>query len=738
MLKKDIILKFAIILLIFSVGFFLRFNSANLNGIPAAEKDFYQDQAGLPYMYELDSYYNYRLTKNYLDHGYLGDTKINGIEWDLYSYYPPGVPMDYPPLIVYLTAFIYKLINIFSQIPLLTICFWIPAFIAPLSGILAYFFVSRLTNDFGGFAAGILAVISPFYFLRSVPGWFDTDMFIIFFSILVVWFFIEAFQSKNKRNRVVFAFLSAFSMFLFSIAWNGWQYLFLLLISFSLIYIIYSKLTNKNVANIFYTFSIFFIGSISLILIFTGYLSILKLYSNIFEIFKLTGSQNIWAPFPDLYLSVSELSVPSPIEVVAKIDPILFGLGIFALIFMPIALKKKENYLHFNNINWFLYSFLVLWIFIGFITLLKGVRFIMLLLPPLIISVGIMVGILIEYLKTIKIKKIIFYFSFICIILLVSLIPALNTYDTSKVLKPGVNDDLWSSAEWIHVNTPNNTVIINEWSYGHFLSSIADRSVVLDGRSAYIETLPIRAYYNNPAINSKSPGTSRDYWITRAFTTNNETLSAGIFKMISTSGDRCQLILDNYTGNTTKSVEILNNILGIDKEVALNVLTKNYQLKQEEAKEVLEYTHPDNQNPFIIFTCDSMINNAKGTFDFGEWDFRQLKSNNYTYSVGDINTNGTALNTTNNVTINMENNVAKWKGKIPYCYIEIKNGLISKYYLDKNSSFCVYLRMDDKKSIVIDKKFENSVFTKLVIEKSNSTSYKPIYKNKSVIIWELK
>ena len=64
MLKKEIILTFAIILLIFSIGFFLRIDSANLNGIPEDEKSYYQDLNEIPYMYELDSYYNYRLTQN--------------------------------------------------------------------------------------------------------------------------------------------------------------------------------------------------------------------------------------------------------------------------------------------------------------------------------------------------------------------------------------------------------------------------------------------------------------------------------------------------------------------------------------------------------------------------------------------------------------------------------------------------------------------------------------------------
>lgn len=122
MSKKEILKVSAIILVIFLIGFFLRVESTSMPGIPDNEKAFYQDQNGLPYMYEIDSYYNYRLTKNYLDHGYIGDTIINGQKWDLHSYYPPGVPLDYPPLIVYITAFIYKLMNLFANVPLIVVC----------------------------------------------------------------------------------------------------------------------------------------------------------------------------------------------------------------------------------------------------------------------------------------------------------------------------------------------------------------------------------------------------------------------------------------------------------------------------------------------------------------------------------------------------------------------------------------------------------------------------------------
>ncbi|MGZ7161000.1 MAG: STT3 domain-containing protein, partial [Methanobacterium sp.] len=156
-----------IIILLFSIAFLLRADAVYLSNIPTDLKSFYQDQNGQPYYSEMDSYYNFRLTQDYLDHGYLGDTKINGTPWDLHSYAPEGRSAEYPPLIVYITAFIYKFLNLFSTIPLVVVAYWMAPFIASLCVIPAYLFISRLTNDYGGIAAALLVAMAPAYFAHT-------------------------------------------------------------------------------------------------------------------------------------------------------------------------------------------------------------------------------------------------------------------------------------------------------------------------------------------------------------------------------------------------------------------------------------------------------------------------------------------------------------------------------------------------------------------------------------------
>jgi len=44
---------------------------------------------------------------------------------------------------------------------------------------------------------------------------------------------------------------------------------------------------------------------------------------------------------------------------------------------------------------------------------------------------------------------------------------------------------------------------------------------------------------------------------------------------------------------------------------------------------------------------------------------------------------------------------------------------------------------DIGKTVVIDKKFENSVFTKLVLEKINTNCFESLYRNKKVVVWNV-
>lgn len=752
MINKNIIKTLLLIVIIFSIGFVLRVETTSLPGVSTVDKAYYEDDNGLPYMYELDSYYNYRLTNNLLEHGYIGDTLVNGRQWDTYSYYPPGVPLDYPPLIAYLGVLFYKVVNIFGTVPLIVTCFWLPALIGPLAGVVAYLFLRRFTNEYGALTAGILMSLAPYYLIRTVPGWYDTDMFNVIFPLLVVWFFIEAVQSNNARNRTGFTILAISSMVLFSLAWNGWQYMFYLIVIFSLIYFIWCKIKGRKVKNEFFVLGSFTILTLLFAVIFGGYLSLINL---IFSPLELLTSQSVWAPFPYVYVMVSELTKPTIEQVISNVGISLFGGLLGFILIYKILIKENLKDKILNKVTWFFYTFLLIWTVTSIFTLFSGGRFIIMLIPPLVISTGLLVGLLVDYMNLIEkqkvqikghfksYNKIISQNKFLLSILLLILIlfPAIvNAYSMDSSLIPLVNDDLNSATLWINnsSNVSNDTVIITAWTWGHFYTALADRSIVFDGRLGYIETLSKRNFDNAYPYGENSPSVSREYWIDEAFSTNNQTLSAGIFRMLATSGDSGYLFLNGYTKNTTKSVDILNSILGVDKQTALNILRNNYGFNNDQAQNILSYSHPDNPKPYILITNNGMVTKGYWIFHFGiGWDINKQEGKDITYTVGQMYSSGDIFKSNNGVIYNAHTGNVSWNNKTPYCVLIVRNNSTEKTVLNENSDFSIILLMDTNQSIVVDKGFEDSLFTKLVMEKTNTSQFQSIYRNRNVTIWKV-
>lgn len=745
MYKKRLIITFLIIAAIFLIGIFVRLEHVRLPGIPAESKEFYQDQDGLPYMNDPDSYYNYRLTENFLDHGYLGDTKISDIEWDMHSYYPPGVPMEYPPLIVWVAAYIYKFINLFTDVPLLRVCFWIPVFIGPMAGIIAYFFTRRFINQWGAMITGILTVTSPLYVRRTIPGFFDTDMFILVFLLSIIWLYIEAVQSENIKKRVILGVSSASLMFVFTLAWSGWYYLFYLILMFSTGYLIFCRIKKRSIKDIGYAIITFTVSFLLISIAATGTSNIYKVIYEPIVMIKMSAG-NPWAPWPDVYSYVGELKTSSVVVVLLSSSFASFT-GIIGIIYMLRVITNQELRAWFNKITWFFYSFLFIWVLTSaVIPVVGGIRFAMLFIPPIAISAGIMFGILIEYPEFLKHsgksdifnrRRTLLKIISVSVILLVILS---SVYDVwrfiSGIKSPVVNDDLWDASEWIKNNTKESTVVISRWGYGHLFTAIAERPVTLDGRMGYAETLSLRE--NNPAFKYgiKSPGISREYWINRAFTTNNEELSYGILSMLATTGDSACLTLDNYTKDTARSAEILNNILGKDKKTSIDILTDNYYLSREQAEEIVNLTHPAKTTPFVLVTNDKMGENASYIFNFGEWNLYENSSQEYLYSSGSYSIEDNVLKSDNNIEMNMKTWESKWEGKPPHCVEVFSEDKSDIRYTDSSSDFCIFILTDNEKAAVIDRNFYDSIFVKLFLEKTGTEHLEPVYKNQSVTVWQ--
>jgi len=797
--------KFIIIVLLFLVVFSIRAEAANIGGVPDQAKSFYQDQNGLPYFSEMDSYYNLRLTEDYINHVYLGDTKINGTDWDLHSSYPPGQSAEYPPLIIYLTAFTYKFVNLFEHVPLNAVAIWIAPFIASLAVIPAYLLIRRITNDYGGITAGLLVGLAPAYFAHTFAGFFDTDQFNMLLPLLVVMFFIYSILAMNMKSRTMYATLSAISMLVFTLAWEGWWYIFYLIIATVVIYLIVSKflfnfkpiksdyfkgkLAWFNDKPELYTFVIFLVLSLILMSFSLGLSGLISGLESPIGVTQLQSAVQSTA-YPNVYVSVSELQIPSITEVINGVGgylPFFFGIfGVIALIWKlkpkevkkevpdkkprkprrrgrnrrkedekeiekdtkiikPDPIPQKRNYIFYIV----LFS---LWLLLTAYAMTKGVRFIENFSLPIALSAGIFVGLLLNYVrghvKNISYQKIIMA----VIVIAVVFSPVTSAYGISSTVVPGTDDSMVSSLQWINNNTSNNTVITSWWDFGHLFTAVADRPVTFDGSSQ-----------NSP----------RAYWVGKALLTSNETLSVGILRMLASSGDMAPLTLDNYTNNTGRSAEILNNILGVNKTQAISIMTTQYNLTPEQAQNVVQYTHPDNPTPDVFITSSDMVGKAGWWSYFGSWNFTSNNGTNYQYLASEMNSttvnNKTLLiggnavvaqaNGTNNIsagivdtnaitsndttaTLNeISNELQTGNGSLviqPHTLTLINNNTVTQTLVSNSSQYSILLinENDTYIAVAMNKELENSMFTRLFFEGgAGLTHFKTLYGQPGVMVW---
>lgn len=115
--------------------------------------------------------------------------------------------------------------------------------------------------------------------------------------------------------------------------------------------------------------------------------------------------------------------------------------------------------------------------------------------------------------------------------------------------------------------------------------------------------------------------------------TDNLYLSAGIFRMLDTTGERAVTELVNITGDTGKSTDILVEILPMSSSDAQKTLVSKYNLTSQQAATVVNFTHPDNPRPVIFVASSDMLTKAAWWSYFGSWNFANQTSENYNYMV---------------------------------------------------------------------------------------------------------
>ncbi|WP_295612773.1 STT3 domain-containing protein [uncultured Methanobrevibacter sp.] len=876
-----------IILILLAVVFALRAPAADLNILPNEIKGDYVDSSGLPYFSEMDSYYNLRLTENYVDHGYVGDIKYdNGTQMDMHRYAPDGNVINYELGIVYVTSFIHDIVNqFFGHHGIREVAFWTGAFIASLAVIPAFIFARRLTNDWGAIAATLIIVLAPNYFAHTFPGFFDTDMFYYIFSLFFIFFFVECIRTDNLALKVIYAVLSIVSIGLFSQSWTGYIFYVGLMGIFAVVYLIACYIFNIGEDNqdqysnkllwfihqkeLLSIILLLVIGAIGLA-IFKGVDTVTGIFGTLLNLLSLQSTARVVGGFPNVLISVAEMQMPNLLGAgmgsafLANSNGVVNGLGGISVMFAglivlyilvsrafklrksnaPKDIKSKpskgnrvsaaqkiddqnkfklsigqldnlgstSDEISQNKRLIILYSCLFLvWTLITILAVTRGSRFITTIVLPFGLMTGIFIGFATDYIKnklnndnwltvivilcaalaaypltqinltyglvllvafmaiglvsihvlkpnksadntSIPVKK---YIAIALIVLALVSPTVCGAYITANQVVPGTNDAMWNSMTWINQNTENNTVITSWWDFGYLFEIAADRQVTFDGGSQ---------------------SGDRAYWLGQAMTTSDLQYSAGIFRMLDSSGTKPQQDLYNATGDYGKTTEILKEILPMTAKNASDTLVNKYHLTNEQAQEVVNGTHPANPRPVTFVASSDMLQKAGWWSYFGDWNFTNQSSKNYNYHVPNqqitvepgttgklslYNNSGLLVNaviqrgTGNNSTtayteaINTYNNSAIILNGTPYNPLNISHMIvIEDGYLVKNESvgdvkdanYTLFLMGEKNKytPILMDNKLSNSMFTQLyLLGGANQNIYEMVHMENGVSLWKI-
>ncbi len=386
--------------------------------------------------------------------------------------------------------------------------------------------------------------------------------------------------------------------------WTGWLGIFLFTIGSSIIAstIFYFKSNKDDKAKIIKNH-----GTVLLTYIVSSgiFVSIFKNTAEFFSIIrkpisfitlKEVGIKSVW---PNVLTTVAEFNTTSFSNIINQMGGnLLIFLAIVGLVFS--ILKKKNE--HRELIYVILFP---IWLIATAYAFTKGMRFAILMVPPLAIGFGITAGILFEkgsnlLKKSINLNQNLSKVFILIVLLFLISTPFTTAQNTAKSQVPSMNDVWYNTLTKIKDNT-TNAIITSWWDFGHWFAAISERRVTFDGGDQG----------------------EKIHWVGKLLLSEDEKTSVGVLRMLNCAQEEAPHQLDKFTKKTYKSIEILNQVFPISDRSEAKQKYVELGLSPEEAETMLEFTHCKDIIPNFLITSQDMVGKAGVWGHFGSWDFEK-------------------------------------------------------------------------------------------------------------------
>lgn len=625
------------------------------------------------YLGDIDSYFWMREARKLLNNG----TVCDEIDYnkqlcyqDTYTRAPEKMPVklgtEKASPYSYSILYIYKFLKLFNpDITIMQASFYTPLVYGIIIAILSFLIGMMIAGRLAGLITSIIISVNPTFLSRTLGS--DNDPLSVFFPVLIVLFFILTIQSNDLKKRYGYGLVTGLSISLYAYSWQGWWFMFDFLMGTLVIYAgfqIVRKLIkhqdiktiarSKDLKDTAIVLGLILTVSAILITIIVNFRTFLYAFNKPFWFMgtKVAAMANYW---PNVLVTVAEFNPGSIPSIISQMGgKLMFFIGLMGILFVMTGkdrISKEQKYmLGFGALIYLIlvsdygtslgpktYMMLTaLPVVIGMILLLKseqevdvriaillviwfvattyaaliGVRFALLMVSAFGVAFGITMAKIYKIVSgwissELKINETITKAIILIVLLLVLISPVKAGYYAASHFMPSVNDAWYDSLTKIRDKSKGDAIINSWWDFGHWFKYLADRRVTLDGSSQ-----------GGPPL----------HWLGKLMITDDERQSVGILRMLDCGSNNAFDELDAVLNDTPKSIDILDEIVTMDKKDAGNTLV-NEGLTKEEAGGVLKYTHCDPPEDFFI-TSEDMVGKSGVWAHFGSWDFTRAEMYN--------------------------------------------------------------------------------------------------------------
>ena len=660
--------------------------SQEINSLADNIKVLYQDDNNSAYLPDIDTYYWLAYAENVIERGSVGYEDRNGSAWDSRQLAPNGREIaESEKFHPFFLAYSWKALNVVSNLSLREVSAFYPLFVVALTLFITFLIGRRLGSNTGGLIAAAFLAINPYYVGRTLFGRIDTDAWVIFFTALTIYLILEAFMQKKLRNKILAAIGAGFSVALYSITWNAWQYIFIIVVFSIIAYIVYSiairykewkkaLLEQKTKTSASSILGVFLLSStVFTILLNRGTVAITNLFQFLARATELKSPvlDTLW---PNVLTTVAELGTVSISNFVQQVNLFLLFFALVGLLLLSSQIKnknpsqkitrKEHNYWFWGIILWWIVVFLFFIppkaINIGFLIFSSNQVFLLFLFAPVTAYLLRKV-----YAKENLSFVVILLLSWLSITLYFSLTANrfLLLFSLPLSISAGMFIGLFAEkiARWVRrelhlgsrvtmvgtlliiillLGIPFNSYVNTAWN-----TAQQERPTVDD---AWWDALKsIEANSSDDAIitswwdfghqfkqiagrsvtfDGATQATPQAYWVGRFFLEQNETKAHGILRMLNCGGNTAFEKLNTEVQNTVTAADTLDAILGENRQIAKNILLEA-NISENTISQVLEKTHCTPPDSFVI-TSEDMIGKSGVWAHFGSWNLTRAAAFN--------------------------------------------------------------------------------------------------------------